>query len=1719
MADEKVRSNNNVVINIPSVGMKLSKAQSQLNSGEFSLALNANIITPVGNILQITNESSSLLCSEFKEGYKEIGLLQINILNRTIYFLVNPSTGDSEIGYIDNISYSDLKDKVLHCKDCNNPLIEDKPLEQIKQVPLCNYNTIVSATCLNFSIDSPITATYEIGIDVATGLPDCNNVTIFFADNNNPRRYLNTSSFPKTLLTYDTENCNTPIYSNELDCNAIKVAADYNTPCISTLDIITGGSLIAGSYQFTAAYSNINGSPLVDYFTVTNPTPISSKQRVVTINTDYPTDKAIKLQLSNLDTGYQYFNLVVLETINSTTSPFLIGTFPISSETFSYTYSGNNHRVEDRLTLDEIIKKNPIYENAGLVAKGNGHLFWGDLKEQRELNLQPAVNNLRINWQTIEAPEDFYANPINATNSVSYLRDEVVPFGIQFKKSNGFTTATFLISGRDATYYQNTLGIDVNQTFPDSNPNVISSGNCDTISRNKYWEIYDSSNSILYCDGIIPPPSSEEELTTFCQVGSESCSPTGGIDFYSTTFIDSGTISSSHPLFTSLSDACSNTGTVYVGNVSEACAECLYNTYLADNPDISVLEVLYHFEATDTATCIGSGTLIYKGNLQIQLRLDVPTPNPSGNCTPFPACNDCNQPLYAHGDFQYWQSSLNYPSNPDVWGELCGQPIRYTKFPANCTSHIHNNPDNLSFSNTNKIYPIGVKIDINEVKRILNNAVQEGLISEQEKLEIIGYNIKRANRRSNKSVVANGLIYDVFKTPFLTSYGIPLFPTQNQYFANFPYNDLSPNIYIRNSASADPDNFLQHPNYPDNFNNRYVFHSPNTHFAQPFLGTEIKIQTIEYGVSRGQFLNVDKHSEYVLLKQTAYSIATGLASAEAFLDLILALSSSNLGTSIGTNAGVTSVPSILLVGGLLSAIGGFINGIFKYQQQWVDIITKLGRFRNCAAFYTSKGNYSNFCCMNSPNDKFISSLDNIFYLNPHNTAFQENGEEIYFNNVRRESSVYLHLESGNFLPPYSYCDTRDNSRVALPTSSNRPLLNTPIDSNIQSYYVSIKNYVPDQYGTPDQIDWIDTGYCGRIEWDNITQDNSCDTIFGGDTYINKMEEKHKFPLFSQERVNASLNSDIQYSLLGNVGLPTYFFDTIQDFDAQAGTPISTIFTAPDARLIGDGNNLLYHKGVSLLYSYGIPSYFCESDYNVALRHAENDLEKNFPANVGDLNNWTQEAVVPIFYDNYYFYNQDYSKQNRENFFYTLKNSFSNAKSECRSEFPNRVIYSPEGVVNWLDYLASDYYDFPIEDGALIGINEIEQQSVLVRQENSTRVYNAFITVETSLATAQISVGNMFAAKPREYYKSDLGFGGSTHKAFVSTPFGHFYVDTQNPSIFQKQGDSLNDITRDSNSGNKIQWFIEFLPFEISKDFATVDVDNNFKYFGIALCWDNRYDRLFITKRDAKLRTEFKDKVTYSNNAFFYNDLPITPTDERYFINKSWTIAYSPIIKDWISFYSFTPNYYNSTETYFQSGLNYSTDNAKLGLYSHNLTNKSYQVFNQVLYPHIIEYSTKNTILNTNLDSVSYNHSVQRWQDELSFFNNNDKTFTEALIYTDNESTGILHLIPKQKNNLYQFTQYPKIIKDGKEILVDNIEYNWRFNQELYDISLQNNQPLMIYNEKPYKEPNPLSLSYKPVYFKNKIKGDSFYIRLTNSKHSQYRFINEFNLSQQNDSNI
>ena len=1944
--------------NILQTGMTFTES-SFIKEGSYRILVNGMIQRFNGGLLFITNESSNLLATKFKQGYKVIGTLIAPSLSITFFFLVNPVEGKSEIGFIYDTSETNIPDVDKYCVE----LVES----DIKtQYEINQYHTFVNADCLNFSVDFPISSWVKID--------DC-NIRIYFNDFHNPPRYIDYNNFPKVALS----NCPL-IETQDLDCDKILIFSKSCYPTIEAVDVISGGQNQAGVYQFVICYADVRANKITDYYHVTNPIPLYDKP--ITVATDYPIAKSIKLEINNLNTDFKYFNLVVLKTINNVTTPYLVDTFEIYSDTFQYVYTGVDRNITQTISIDEVLSKRPYYNKAKGTTESNGYLFQFTLDEDRILNLQPTVIDIPVYWQTVEMDEGSYSNPIIAQNNVGYLGDESYALGIAFSKTNGKETTVFPFVNRYATEF------DLEE-IPSENPDVIFNSSCDTQIRNRRWQVYNTASVLgdvicvenitnttdlveitdevdctsqnflmrgydvtnpsfwIYPPSNIPYPpqtSSEvEDLKTWLNDTSNQlnnlatdqteqdeiglCNCDNLINSPTSPYPPDATVTTIDPILDPTSDNTSieivteeTTYTVntynslslpdipspqkypYIPspcykysdpdkndekgeagwreqktNTSPTNANLVVQSGTAKCPDVDTFgsfisgdDNWYQFycnnqdgavgiivstdrtanngtannstiEVYETLSNGGLGNQVYPTNntgkpiqvyqiytnqgisvvlvgldsgsaylVNVKGYYPVPTNSLGTSCkrrtfklcvvTPPPATsvsyvipgivkvtktcevkylgvpqNSCIPQPDKYGLFAYNESQETYPCNEEVWGKLAGKPIRHFKFPDNSIVNFFEEKgavvNGLSVK-TNKIYPKGIRVDVKDIKHALNKAVTLNLISEEEKNEICGYRIYRSNRRGNQTIVAKGLLYDVWE------YKDNIYNTGNKIlFPNFPFNDngvdnngwnvFIKNKRIKNSSQLEDGNYVMHP-FIGEKNNKYTFDAPNLAFNNPGLGTELKLECEQYGVAVGNYIELRNNTKYQYIGAGIISASIGFACVEAAFEALNTMTNATLSLPITVFGSGTAIP----LGLILALIGENIISpvrVYSHYAEWYDIIKKFAPYRNYATYYTGVGKYSSNTTVDETNIR--RNILNSQYLKPGVLNVKTSKGNIRFNNFKRDSSVFIELDKDSF---FLKTKKTDDSRRQFPSCD----VSTGVTGNISSYYASMKNLLLSQYGQIDNIEWIDTGYNGKIDWANPNQTTLCDTIFGGDTYINRFTKKRKTPMFLEDRVIPStstqvspVNQDVQLSLLTNIGYPRYWMDyptsldytgTTQalfgDVAVQSATKVDYNFICKSsdgqswkdaglgAAILGsfagasfgvvslpiavgiivgktkaDLGNDLFLKGKYIHSFYGITSFLCESDYNLDLRHGENIKEKDFYPNVGDINEWTQEFFVPMSYDNYYIYNTDYSKQNKENPNFILNNDYSRAKEDCKVQHPNRLIYSLQDndqndrFDGNLIFLANNYHDFPKSGGKLMIVKGIENGKILAIQENRASIFNSYIALKTNVATATVGDNTLFNEQsPAIFIQTDLGFGGSQTPTIVSTEFGTFWVDNKRGQILNYSQGIKNIVKPEED-----WWFKQNLPFNILKDFPDFDVTNNYKYIGMSAVYDARFKRIIFTKRDVELKPEYKNNVTWDGKLFTYKNEQFTPESEKFFCNKSWTISYSPLTNNFISFHTYTPNYYIPNQSYFSSGINYTLSNSfEEGLWHHNLTKQSFQIFYGKVHPFIFEFVSPTKYQNNQLTYVRYLSDFYRFTDGLSSTLMQNITYNKAIIYNQKQSSGLLELVVKEKNNRQQSISYPKQNQDSRSILVEYVVNGYQFNN-FYNVA-KSDKPILIYpcNNPAFTELNPTSIDYSPKPLKELLTSDYHIIRLINDKHTHYQINHRINLITTNNSN-
>ena len=1495
------QSNVNVEFNSATAGLNLDQTVNQIPKGSLTYALNATVENFDANSVNYQNEPGNELCFNFPEGYQLIGTHAIFEKDKHIFFLANPETKESEIGYMSNND--------------------------------CIYLPLVNATCLNFNINHPIQK-------VVHKITSC-TTEIYWTDGLNPRRYLDIDNIPY-IQTYASDLCD-PQFTNKLDCNQLELQPNFSIPQLEVVNIGTGGDLTAGTYQFSIQYSDANGFGYSSYYSVTNPTPIADPQ-LTTPNFNYQVGRSIDLSISNLDvTGqWQYYNLAVIKTINAITSVELVGTYFIDEVSTLITYTGQNPS-QIRLTIEDIFEKFPFYEVAQDVTMVRDVLVWDQLTTIDKVNYQRIANQITLQWQSYRIPNtETYADALNATNLRGYMRDEVYAFEIVFLLKNGKQTDGFHIPGRTA---------NGNDLFPVSPTNNDFIGEPDPLTgTSPWWKIYNGAT----VEGFSPEYVNTSSYKGNYQFGNFAYWES--TDTYPCNELVWGDLSNQpirhhkfpdaliSPIFESA--IFSSPGQMTIQK------DAIYP--IGVKVDLSQIAILISSSSlTQSEKDNIEGFKIVRGDRSTNRSIvakgmlrNVGKYDREGT--------EYYYPNYPYNDLSTDPFLLTQSNAYTANAELGGNAV-CRNFSVTVTEITAPTPFVVEYIDcyTNTL----VTKEATSVGETLNFCCLDfpapRIISGKGCFECHTYKIYEV-------IPVGSFSSATFNIHFPTVNGDPTTPCGSVPYSSFcdyctldptPSADCCtqpPNKTLTTMTGATRYNSLVIPewvsgakNYnitevgavgydicvPKNLDGfttdgskyRHVFNSPETSFGQPFLGTILKLENVMFGAGRAHFVQVRKNALYKMISKEAQQDAL--------------ISATNIAVTTGT----------------LDA-----SALFAAYQAYLTIFINAITRRNYAYSFNSIGSYDYSASI----DNVATSADGVLgikqrqldiaqYLIP---GVQSVGDDKNINNWQRESSVYLKTDGDR--PPLPFPDRTPSiapSGVPMVTDDSRFVLSEkdcskPEEINatsVVSYYASLKNQFVNQWGQIYSYNTIDTGFQRDI---TPILTPVYDTVFGGDTFISKFALKTKLPFFIDNRVGAPDDSDIYYDEIGNVAYPEYWFSA-RSVVSNANTYDVTLrnfisfkahnFDCPNSQTPETNPGRTYYDGKMYLFAYGIPYFYCESGYNVDLRQAFNNKEGDFWPHVStDIpDDWVQESNVSIAQDNTYYYNTTFSKQNKENFFSHLPINWT--PEVCKTVFPFRAIYSDEQIVdagnnvnNWLIYRAVSYFDFPQNYGNLTSLDGIENKAVLARFDNKSLLYNTLLTINTSNPkAAYIGNSQLFSAAPAiDFAETDLGYVGSQHKMLLKIPQGQITIDAKRGQIFLIAGNQATDLTGFGSGMNR--WFTEHLNFEIIKYFPTVNTDNHFTGVGLHGVFDSKYDRIIITKLDYIPRSQYiiyNDIVQkYYLKEIINNEEILTEvylTDLDYFCNKSWTLSFSFNTKSWTSFHSYIPNWYVGENNFFYSGLN------------------------------------------------------------------------------------------------------------------------------------------------------------------------------------------------------
>ena len=443
------------------------------------------------------------------------------------------------------------------------------------------------------------------------------------------------------------------------------------------------------------------------------------------------------------------------------------------------------------------------------------------------------------------------------------------------------------------------------------------------------------------------------------------------------------------------------------------------------------------------------------------------------------------------------------------------------------------------------------------------------------------------------------------------------------------------------------------------------------------------------------------------------------------------------------------------------------------------------------------------------------------------------------------------------------------------------------------------------------------------------------------------------------------------------------------------------------------------------------SVICESTDNINFRH-ETDIDSTYFPGSPAKKLLDLKANIDLTDVDNMKYNKDYSlgvADIKPPVPYPLRESNP-------SVFETRVQRSAQAdntslIDNYRVHLALQFKDLPRDRGSLWKLISFNNLLHLHTEDSLFRTKGKETIQLTDGTESFVGSGDIFAQDPDELIQTKFGYGG-TQSQWVSivTKHGYFAMDYRNRKVFLMK-DQLYDIGKQGME----TWFEDNIPFSLEAYGMPATIDNPIVGVGFHATYDEKYDRLVLTKRDLIPTQAFIDlwtvdvtdtladwKIVWSDeyNAFIRTrqiselvsegvhgseavyqlitqEEVIDWAADSYFTQSGWTISYDVELNVWVSFHDYIPyKYSRSKDTMVSFAGTYSPL-----LWFHNDEANRGQFYDTV-YPTEFEF-----IYNAgkDLDKVfySFNYMVDVFNSSGALIH--DHGFDSFYVYTTHQISG------------------------------------------------------------------------------------------------------------------
>ena len=319
--------------------------------------------------------------------------------------------------------------------------------------------------------------------------------------------------------------------------------------------------------------------------------------------------------------------------------------------------------------------------------------------------------------------------------------------------------------------------------------------------------------------------------------------------------------------------------------------------------------------------------------------------------------------------------------------------------------------------------------------------------------------------------------------------------------------------------------------------------------------------------------------------------------------------------------------------------------------------------------------------------------------------------------------------------------------------------------------------------------------------------------------------------------------------------------------------------------------------------------------------------------------------------------------------------------EETTSFPGRVIRSDklqrDSLIDTYRIFKEDQYrELPTHKGELWKLIAAENLLFFHMEDTLFKTKGKQNVQLGDGSSAYVGSGDLFAQDPDEIIMADTGYVGTrAQRASVVIPNGYFSVDVKTRKIFIVTTSKPIDLTAATYGMQR--WFQTNIPFALEAYGFDGNIDNPITGMGFHAVWDQRYNRVILTKRDIRPTQEFIDAykgVFESTGRFdFLAEAPgsigfvdgsyyeviegatvgfstaspieintntsLYGTRERLFEQTGWTISFTvelsqSKIGSWTSFHDYVPYIYTTLGIDFYSFIQGISTSIDRGIYRH-----------------------------------------------------------------------------------------------------------------------------------------------------------------------------------------